>query len=152
MEEPATNKVTMRCIFVAIIALNVTECLIDVKDAFLHGNFEPEEKMINVEIPDGLKERCEIRMVILLFKTIYSLKQSVMVFCKNLKTAMKWMNVKRSLANPCLHCAQRNSSLAMRDLTVRDSTVREYNLIIFLICICNCICIGIGSNVMIAKE
>ena len=80
MEEPATNKVTVRCIFVAMIALNVTECLIDVKDAFLHGNFEPEEKMIYVEVPDGLKERCAIRMVMLRLKTIFSLKQSAMLF------------------------------------------------------------------------
>ncbi len=76
--------------------------LLDVKGAFLHGEFEEGEQLF-MEIPEGFQMYYPMGMVLLLLKTIYGLKQAAVAFWKQLIMAFASMNYVRSKADPCLY-------------------------------------------------
>ena len=51
---PVTNEVTIRIIFLIIIILQLIARVLDIKGAFLQGEFNENEKEIYVKILDGL--------------------------------------------------------------------------------------------------
>lgn len=51
-----TNEVTIRVILVIMIVIRLLEGLLDVKGAFLQGQFEKDEKPIYIKVPDGIEE------------------------------------------------------------------------------------------------
>jgi hypothetical protein len=57
--------------------------LLDVKGAFLCGNFENGEK-IYMEVPQGFERFYAKNTVLLLLKTIYGLKQAALAFWRQL--------------------------------------------------------------------
>jgi hypothetical protein len=75
--------------------------LLDVKGAFLCGNFEDGEKII-MEIPQGFECFYPKNAVLLLLKTIYGLKQAALAFWRELLKAFRHMEYRRSKADPCL--------------------------------------------------
>ena len=79
--------------------------LLDVKGAFLHGDFGPNEVPILMKIPQGFEKYYPVGWVLLLKKTIYGLKQAAFAFWKALLKAFRAMNFNRSKADPCLYYA-----------------------------------------------
>jgi hypothetical protein len=75
--------------------------LVDVKGAFLCGNFKDGEEIF-MEVPEVFEELYGAYALILLLQTIYGLKQAAMVFWRELVKALTDMNLKRSAADPCL--------------------------------------------------
>ena len=69
--------------------------LLDVKGAFLCGNFENNEE-IYMKIPQGFERFYSENAVRLLLKTIYGLKQAALAFWRS-------MQYGRSKADPCLY-------------------------------------------------
>ncbi len=77
--------------------------VIDVKGAFLYGEFEGGEK-VYIKIPLGFEEFYDRDTVLLLKKTLYGLKQAAMAFYRKLLDATANIGLKRSTADPCLYC------------------------------------------------
>ena len=59
ISSPVTNEVTIRIVLVIIIVLQLLAGVLDVKGAFLHGEFDSDEEQIHMTVPDGLEEYYE---------------------------------------------------------------------------------------------
>jgi hypothetical protein len=75
---------------------------VDVKGAFLYGEFEDGEKDY-IKIPLGSEEFYDHNTVLLLKKTLYGLKQATMAFYRKLLAATANIGLKCSTADPCLY-------------------------------------------------
>ena len=68
------NEVTILVVLVLILFMQLGGELIDVKGAFLHGDFDDEHE-VYMEVPEGFDEQYDrSKVVMLLLKTIYGLK------------------------------------------------------------------------------
>ena len=105
VSSPVTNEVTIRIVLVIILLLQLLAGVLDVKGAFLQGNFDDDEEPIFMEIPDGLKDKYDEDTVLKLLAPIYGLRNASMAFYKKLKKCMNMIGCKRSLADPCLYFA-----------------------------------------------
>ena len=99
---PVTNATTIRVILTIMIMAGWAASVVDVKGAFLHGEFEDGEE-IYMEVPEGWENKYPKGAVLKLLKTIYGLKQAAMAFWRMLLKCMKSMDMKRSVADPCLY-------------------------------------------------
>jgi len=132
---PVTNVASIRIMFTLMLMAGWTAYIVDVKSAFLHGDFEDGEK-IHMEVPNGFENYYAANIVLLLLQTLYGLKQAAIAFCKKLLLAMKMMGFKRSEADPCIY--------------FRWS--KKNGLIVWLSRIDDCLCIGNIHEVKIAKN
>ena len=98
---PVANGVTIRIVFTIMIIGRLEVEVIDVNGAFLHGEFEPEER-VYIEIPEGWDKFYGEDEVLLLCKTLYGTLQAAMAFWKKLNKAMRLIGQQRSKADPCL--------------------------------------------------
>ncbi len=97
--------------------------LLDVKGAFLCGNFENNEE-IYMKVPQGFERFYSENAVLLLLKTIYGLKQAAMAFWKELLKAFYGMGYnKRSKADPCLYFGWTLTGLVLWSSWVDDCLV-----------------------------
>jgi hypothetical protein len=102
---PVTNDVTIRIVMVLMIMGGWVGELLDVKGAFLHGDFE-EDRNVYMEVPEGFEKYYDPRIYVLyLLQTIYGLKQSAKAFWTKLLKAFRSMDFERSKADPCLYFA-----------------------------------------------
>jgi histone deacetylase 1/2 len=102
---PVTNDVTIHIVLVLLIMAKWAGELVDIKGAFLHGDFE-DGKNLYMEVPEGFDKYYDpMYYVLLLLQTIYGLKQSAMAFWRQLLKAFRSMGFKRSKADPCLYFA-----------------------------------------------
>jgi hypothetical protein len=109
--------------------------ILDVKGAFLHGNFD-EGKNIYMKVPEGFEKYYDPMYYVLLpLHTLYGLKQSAMVFWKKLLQAFQSMHFQRSKADPCLYFAW-----------------TKLGLILWLSWIDNCLVVGQADGVKKAKK
>ena len=109
--------------------------LVDVKGAFLHGEFDNDE-VIYFKVPQGFEQWYDqFEYYLLLLKTAYGLKQAAMMFWQELLKAMKFM-----------HCKQSNSDLCLY------YTWTTQGLLIWLSWIDDCLCMGNNNEVMKVKE
>ena len=100
---PVTNDVTIRMMLTLALMAGWTGHIIDVKGAFLHGEFENGEQ-IYTKIPEGFEKFWDPNIwVWLLMKTTYGLIQAAVQFWKTLLKAMRYMKYNRSRADPCLY-------------------------------------------------
>lgn len=100
---PVTNDVTIRIVLVLLLMAAWTGELLDVKGAFLHGEFD-EGQNLYMKVPEGFEKWYDPRLYLLfLLQTIYGLRQSAMAFWKILKMVFKAMKFDRSKADPCLY-------------------------------------------------
>jgi hypothetical protein len=76
--------------------------VVDVKGAFLYGEFEDGET-VYLKIPLGFEEFYSNDTALLLKKTLYGLKQAAMAFYRKLLAATANIGLKRSSADPCLY-------------------------------------------------
>ncbi len=74
----------------------------DVKGAFLHGEFEDSE-LIYMKVPHGFENFYPDDVVLKLKTCIYGLKHAVMAFWRQLLLCMKSMGMTQSTADPCLY-------------------------------------------------
>ncbi len=86
--------------------------VVDVKGAFLHGEFEDGE-IIHMKIPQGFEKHFPGESVLLLLKCLYGLKQAAKTFWKLLLRATSAMGLNRSTADPCLYLKWVNGWLIM---------------------------------------
>ena len=67
-----------------------TAYIVDVKGAFLHGDFEDGEK-IYMEVPKGFRKYYATNIVLLLLQTLYGLKQASSLFLRIGSQEMLWL-------------------------------------------------------------
>jgi hypothetical protein len=101
---PVTSDTTIRIVLTLLLMAGWYGELLDVKGAFLHGEFE-EGEVLYMDVPEGFKQYYPVGMVLLLLKTLYGLKQAAVAFWKQLILAFSSMNYARSKADPCLYFA-----------------------------------------------
>ena len=82
-----TNEATIRVVLVLSVVFGWANQLVDVKGAFLCGNFQ-EEKPIYMKVPEGFETHYTEGMVLKLMKTIYGLKQAARAFWQELSAAL----------------------------------------------------------------
>ncbi len=70
---PVTSDVTIRIVLTLLLLARWYAELIDVKGAFLHGEFE-EGEILYMEIPEGFEQYYPAGFIWLLLRTIYGLK------------------------------------------------------------------------------
>ena len=100
---PVTNDVSIRMMLTLALMAGWIGHIVDVKGAFLHGEFENGEQ-IYTKIPQGFERHWDpSKYVWLLTKTTYGLIQAAVQFWKSLLEAMKHMKYNRSSADPCLY-------------------------------------------------
>jgi hypothetical protein len=94
ISSPVTNSATIRIVLTLIIMASMLAHVVDVKGAFLHGEFEDGE-IIHM-IPQGFKKHFPEGSVLLLLKCLYKLKQAVKAFWRKLLCAASAMGLKQS--------------------------------------------------------
>ena len=132
---PVTTDVTVRVILTLMLMCGWTAKLLDVKGAFLHGEFDNGEE-IYTEVPDGFEVFIDpLVYVLLLMKTCYGLKQAAKMFWKELLKAMNYLKFTRSQCDPCLYW--------------KDTML---GMVIWLSWVDDCLCIGPENDVIKAKS
>ena len=103
ISSPVANDATIRIILILMVMAGWVGELLDVKGAFLHGNFENDDE-IYMEVPEGFEHHYDPRYyVLLLLQTLNGLKQAALAFWKKLLMCFKSMGFDRSKADPCLY-------------------------------------------------
>jgi hypothetical protein len=97
-----TSDMTIRIVLTLLLLAKWYAKLIDIKGAFLHGEFE-EEETLYTEILEGFEQCYHAGFIWMLLRTIYGLKQAAVAFRKQLILAFASMNYCRSKADPCLY-------------------------------------------------
>jgi hypothetical protein len=96
--------------------------VVDVKGAFLYGEFGGSEK-IYIKIPSGFEKFYPSNMVLLLKKTLYGHKQAAMAFYRKLLAATQNIRLKRSTADPCLYYKWERGSLMIMIFWIDDNMI-----------------------------
>ena len=132
---PVTNDVTIRIMMVLMLMSGWIGYLVDVKGAFLLGEFENNEQ-IYTKIPQGFEKYWDPKVwVWLLLRTVYGTKQAAICFWKTLLKAMTYMGLARGNADPCLYWKYD----------------KERGYTIWLSWIDDCLCLGPRDNVLESK-
>ena len=134
---PVTNAVSVRIFMVIMLMARWATYMLDVKGAFLLGEFEDGEKIF-MDVPQGFEKYYEQygNVVLLLLQTIYGTKQAAMAYWRQMLRAFKHMGgFKRSIIDPCV----------------------QYNwtplgLVIWLMWVEDCLCVGPKEAVNIAAK
>jgi len=96
--------------------------VVDVKGAFLHGEFEDGE-VIHMKVPQGFEKNLSEGSDLLLLKCLYGLKQVAKAFWRQLFRAASAMGLKRSTADPCLYYKWVNGRLVMMMSWIDDNAI-----------------------------
>ena len=92
-----------RIMLMLMIMASMLAHVVDVKGAFLHGEFEDRE-IIHMKVLQGFEKHFPEGSVLLLLKCLYGLKQPAKAFWRQLLCAASAMELKQSMADPCLYC------------------------------------------------
>ncbi len=96
------NAGTIQIVSILMIMADWQGQIVDLKGAFLHGEFKDGE-VIYMKVPRGFEKFYPGDMVLKLKKCIYGLKQAAMAFWGQLLLCMKNMGMTQSTADPCLY-------------------------------------------------
>ena len=130
---PVTNDATIRIVLVMMIMAKWCGELLDIKGAFLHGDFENGEDLC-MEIPEGFEKHYDVNNFVLkLLQTIYGLKQAAMAFWRTLLQAFASMGYTKSQADPCLYFNWTEKGLSVWISWIDD-------------------CLTVGKNMKTAKQ
>jgi hypothetical protein len=100
--------------------------VLDVKGAFLHGEFEEGEK-IYMEIPQGFEKYYNpLQYVWRLMMTMYGLKQAALAFWQKLVLTMAYVGFKQSKADPCLFFKWTTKGIVLITSVVDDMNIVGY--------------------------
>ena len=131
---PVTNEMSVRTILTLACMAGWSTYMLDVKGAFLLGEFEDGEQ-IYMSVPEGFEEYYPTDEVLFLLKTIYGTRQAAMAFWREMNRAMKDMLQKRSVVDPCLFFRW-----------------TEHGLVVWLVWVDDCLCIGPEKAVRMSAE
>lgn len=123
---PVTNEMSIRIVMVLTLMAVWTAQIVDVKGAFLHGEFDENAEKLYLRPPKGFQHIYGSDVVLLLLKTIYGLKNAAKAFWRELLRAFSAMECKRSDADPCMYFKWTESD----------------GLLIWLSWIDDCVCFG----------
>ena len=73
---PVTNNIIIHIVMVLILMAGCIVNILDVKGAFLHGEFDEGKKKIYMEVPEAFEGIFRSGVLLMLIKTIYGLKCS----------------------------------------------------------------------------
>ena len=59
ISSPVTNEVTIRIVLVIILVMQLLAGVLEVKGAFLQGEFDSDEEQTHLTVPDGLEDYYE---------------------------------------------------------------------------------------------
>jgi hypothetical protein len=90
ISSPVTNSATIRIVLMLMIMASMLAHVVDVKGAFLHGEFEDGE-IIQMKVLQGFKKRFPEGSVLLLKKCLYGLEQAAKAFWSQLLCAASAM-------------------------------------------------------------
>ena len=97
------NEITIRTVLVLMMMGDYVGELLDVKGAFLHGDFRDDEQ-IHMEIPEGFEHHHDPREEVwLLLQTLYGLKNAAKAYWMKLLECFNDMKYGRSKVDPCLY-------------------------------------------------
>jgi hypothetical protein len=96
--------------------------VVDVKRAFLYGEFEDGEK-VHIKVPLGFEVFYDKHTALLLKKILYGLKQAAMAFYRKLLAATANIRLKRSSANPCLYYKWVDGRLVIMISWINDNMI-----------------------------
>ncbi len=96
--------------------------VVDVKGAFLHGEFEDGE-IIHLKVPQGFEKHFPKGSVLLLLKCLYGLKHAAKAFWRQLLRAATNMGLKLSTADPCLYYKWVDGRLIMMMSWIDDNAI-----------------------------
>jgi hypothetical protein len=99
---PVVNEATIHIVLIIILMTGLSAELLDVKGAFLHGEFEKDRK-VYMQVPEGMETYYPQDCVLLLLKTLYGTKQAAKAFWIKLLEAFRSMGYQRSKADPCMY-------------------------------------------------
>ena len=101
---PVASEMTIMIILVLIIIANWVVHIMDVKGAFLLGDFEKDRKMW-MTIPKGMESKYPPGWLVFLGKTLYGTKQAARAFWNKVQVVMQLIGFLRNRADPCLYFA-----------------------------------------------
>ena len=99
---PVVNMSTIRIVFVLMAMAGWTGHVLDVRGAFLKGDFTDGETLY-MHVPQGMTEWYGSDVYLLLHKTLYGLKQAAYRFWVYLLNIVQKLHFDRSKADPCLY-------------------------------------------------
>jgi hypothetical protein len=102
ISSPVINDTNIRKIAVLMIIFKWSAQLVDMKVAFVCGNFKDGGE-IYMDVPEGFEEFYGAYVLILLLQKNYGLKHAAMLFWRELVKALTDMNFKISAADPCIY-------------------------------------------------
>ena len=115
ISSPVTNDVSVRTLLTIMIMANYSAYIVDIKGAFLHGEFDNGEILYS-KIPEGFREDYNPKEYCwLLERTAYGLKQAARSFWNKLLEAMRKLGFQRSLCDPCVYYKWTNKGLVILD-------------------------------------
>jgi hypothetical protein len=122
ISSPVTNSATIRIVLTLMIMASMLAHVVDVKGAFLHGEFEDGE-IIHLKVPQGFEKHFPKGSVLLLLKCLYGLKQAAKAFWRQLLRAATTMGLKQSTADPCLYYKWVDGRLIMMMSWIDDNAI-----------------------------
>ena len=100
---PVTNELSIRIMMVLALMAGWAMKIVDIKGAFLRGEFEEGSDPVYLEIPQGFEKYYPKNCVLRLLRTLYGLSEAAMAFWKQMLKAFEYMEFNRSKADPCLY-------------------------------------------------
>jgi hypothetical protein len=119
---PVINRMIIKLVLTLMLASGGIAHVVDVKGAFLHGNFKYGAK-IYIQIPLGFEEFYDDNTVLLLKKCLGGLEQGAMAFYRKLLAAASKIGLKRSSADPCLYYKWEEKILVIMILWIDDKMI-----------------------------
>ncbi len=124
ISSPVTNSETIRIVLMLMIMADMLAHVVDVKGAFLHGEFEDGE-VIHMKVLQGFEKHFPEGSVLLLKKCLCGLKQAVKAFWRQLLHAASSMGLKRITTDPCLYYNWVEGWLIMMMSWIDDNAMLE---------------------------
>ena len=113
ISSPVTNDVSVRVLLTLMLMSGKTAYIVDVKGAFLHGEFDNGE-ILYCKIPEGFRNEYDPKKVCWkLKKAAYGLKQAARMFWNKLLKVMKELGFSRSQCDPCVYYKWSNYGLTI---------------------------------------
>jgi hypothetical protein len=119
-----TNAGTIQIVLILMIMADWQGQIVDIKGAFLHGEFEDGE-IIYMKVPHGFEKFYPDDVVLKLKKCIYGLKQAAMAFWRQLLLCMKNMGMTHSTADPCFYHKWGEEGLVLIVSLIDDNLIIE---------------------------
>ncbi len=117
-----TDTMTIRIALSIMLMQGGIAHVVDVKGAFLYGEFEVGKK-IYIKILLGFEKFYSSDTVLMLNKTLYGLKQAAITFYRKLLVTMQNIRLKRRTAEQCINYKWERGSLDIMISWIHDNMI-----------------------------